>query len=47
MVRSKLLNENFFEKILNYNHRGAKPSQVPPYAFVNRISDKISKYEIE
>lgn len=25
VVRSKYLNEKFFEDVLNYNHRGSKP----------------------
>lgn len=28
LVRSKYINEQFFEKLLNYNHRGSKPDQV-------------------
>ena len=39
-----LLNEAFFNKLLDYTHQGSKPNPVKVYALVNKISTKIEKY---
>lgn len=42
-----LLNETFFDRLLEYDHRGAKPEEVKPYALVNKLQKKVEKYEQE
>ncbi|EGR32822.1 hypothetical protein IMG5_069630 [Ichthyophthirius multifiliis] len=39
-----LLNEDFFNLLVNYNHQGPKPNKVKPYALINKIATKIEKF---
>jgi len=42
-----LLNEAFFDKLLEYNLKGSKGVKSNAYAYVNRISEKVAKYNQE
>jgi len=41
------VNDELFEKIGNYTHRGPKPEKIEPYGKVTRIAKKIEKYDVE
>lgn len=47
LVSKKLINEQFFEKVLNYNLKGEKRDEVPPYSLVNKIGKKVEGYDME
>lgn len=42
-VRTELFNEEFFEKIINYEYKGAKDNTVPVYAYINRLKTKLEQ----
>jgi len=41
------LNEDFIQRVLMYEVRGSKPEVAPKYAFVNRITLKMEKIDID
>jgi hypothetical protein len=38
-VKTLLDDENFYSRIKNYKHRGAKQAEVKPYAYINRLQE--------
>jgi len=47
VIRNTLVNDELIDKLLAYEYKGAKEAAVPPYAFINRIKDRISKISQE
>ncbi len=38
-VKTLLDDENFYSRIKNYKHRGARQAEVKPYAYINRLQE--------
>lgn len=41
MVRNKYINDEFLDKILAYEYKGPKDAEVPTYAYVNRLKQRL------
>ncbi len=42
-----MINDEFLNKIVSYNHRGEKQDKIEPYAMLNRLSRRIERYNLE
>ena len=41
VIRNTLINEDFIDKILAYDYKGAKETPVPTYSYINRINTRL------
>ena len=42
-IRTQLFNDSFIDKILAYEYKGAREGVYKPYAYINRIRDRLEK----
>jgi len=47
VIRNTLVNDELMDKLLAYEYKGAKDNEVPNYAYINRIKERISKISQE
>lgn len=47
VIRNTLINDELIDKLLGYDHKGAKENPVPSYSLINRIKERITKISQE
>jgi len=43
VIRNTLINDELIDKLLSYEYKGAKESELPSYSYINRIKERLSK----
>lgn len=46
-IAKNFINEEFFQQVINFEHRGAKPNEMKAYARINHLLKKIEKLNAE